>query len=214
VIGSGGFFVRSVIFAALLGAACAASAQLYRWTDESGRVYVTDTPPPRTAKDVQALPAAAPAAAAADTASLPYAVQLAAKDSPVTLYTAPDCAPCGEARSLLNGRGVPFREVLVADESQQEELRKVAGALAVPTIAVGGSVQKGFEEGAYHALLDIAGYPKTGEAPPRSQAAPKPAPPPPTPAAEAQQKAGEEVEAAESGPYAPGSTATGRRQRK
>lgn len=207
--------VRSVIFAALLGAACAASAQqMYRWTDDQGRVHVTDTPPPPTAKAAQKKQIAPASAAPADTSSLPYAVQLAAKDSPVTLYTAPDCAPCGEARSLLNGRGVPFREVLVADEPQQEELRKVAGALAVPTIAVGGSVQKGFEEGAYHALLDIAGYPKTGEAPARSQAAPKPTPPAPAPAAEAQQKAGEEAEAAASGPYAPGSTATGRRQRK
>ena len=210
MIGSGGFFVRSVIFAALFGAACAASAQqLYRWTDESGRVYVTDTPPPRTAKDLQKLPASAPGAAPADTASLPYAVQLAAKESPVTLYTAPDCEPCGAARSLLNARGVPFREVLVADESQQEELRKVAGALAVPSISVGGSVQKGFEEGAYHALLDIAGYPKTGEAPPRSQAEPKPAPPP-----EAKQQPSEEAEAPFSGPYAPGATATGKPQRK
>lgn len=207
--------MRSVIFAALLGAACAASAQqMYRWTDDQGRVHVTDTPPPPTAKAAQKKQIAPASVAPADTSSLPYAVQLAAKDSPVTLYTAPDCAPCGEARRLLNGRGVPFREVLVADEPQQEELRKVAGALAVPTIAVGGSVQKGFEEGAYHALLDIAGYPKTGEAPARSQAAPKPTPPAPAPAAEAQQKAGEEAEAAASGPYAPGSTATGRRQRK
>jgi hypothetical protein len=103
--------MRSVIFAALLGAACAASAQLYRWTDETGRVFVTDTLPPASAQNVQKLPAAPASPAAADTASLPYAVQLAAKDSPVTLYTAPECEPCGVARSLLNARGVPFREV-------------------------------------------------------------------------------------------------------
>jgi glutaredoxin len=216
VIGSGGFFVRSVIFAALLGAVCAASAQqLYRWTDDQGRVHVTDTPPPPAAKAAQKKQVAPASAAPAETAGLPYAVQLAAKDSPVTLYTAPDCAPCGEARSLLNGRGVPFREVLVVDESQQEELRKVAGALAVPSISVGGSVQKGFEEGAYHALLDIAGYPKTGQAPPRTQAEPKPAPAPAAAATgEAQTKPGEEAEPAPSGPYAPGSTPTGKRQRK
>jgi glutaredoxin len=209
--------MRSVIFAALLGAAFAASAQLYRWTDETGRVYVTDTPPPPSAKDVKKLPAApATTTTSADTASLPYAVQIAAKGSPVTLYTAADCEPCGEARSLLNTRGVPFREVLVADEAKQEELRKAVGALAVPSIIVGGEVQKGFEEGAYHALLDVAGYPKTGEAPPRSQAEPKPPAPAPTAAAieEAQAKPAEEAEPAASGPYAPGSTATGKRVRK
>lgn len=208
--------MRSMIFAALLGAACAASAQqLYRWTDETGRVHVTDTPPPPSAKEVQRkAPPGAPAATA-DTASLPYAVQLAAKSFPVTLYTAAECEPCGAARSLLNARGVPFREVLVADEPQQQELQKAVGALAVPSIVVGGSVQKGFEEGAYHGLLDIAGYPKTGEAPARSQAAPKPAPPPAAAATEeAQARPDEAVEAPSSGPYAPGSSATGRRTRQ
>ena len=205
--------MRAVIFAALLGAACAASAQLYRWTDETGRVFVTDTLPPASARDVHKLPAAPAGSAAADTASLPYAVQLAVKDSPVTLYTAPECEPCGTARSLLNARGVPFREVFVVDEAQQDELRKAVGALAVPSIAVGGSVQKGFEEGAYHALLDDAGYPKTGEAPPRSQAEPKPAPA--AAATEgAQARPAEDAESAASGPYAPGSTATGRRTRR
>jgi glutaredoxin len=203
--------MRSVIFAALLGAACAASAQLYRWTDETGRVVVTDTPPPASAQNVRKLPAVPAGTAAADTASLPYVVQLAVKDSPVTLYTAPECEPCAAARSLLNARGVPFREVLVVDEAQQEELKKAAGTLAVPSIAVGGSVQKGFEEGAYHGLLDIAGYPKTGAVPPRTQAAPKPAPA--AAGEEAAATSAEEAEPAASGPYAPGSTATGTRTR-
>lgn len=208
--------MRSVIFAALLGAACAAGAQqLYRWIDDQGRVHVTDTPPPPTARAAQTQTIAPAGTAPAPGESPPYAVRLAAKDSPVTLYTAPDCAPCGAARSLLNARGVPFREVLVADEPQQQELQKAVGALAVPSIIVGGSVQKGFEEGAYHGLLDVAGYPKTGAAPARSQAEPKPAPPPAAAATEeAQPKPDEAAEASSSGPYAPGSTATGRRTRK
>jgi hypothetical protein len=76
-------------------------------------------------------------------------------------------------------------------------------------------VQKGFEEGAYHGLLDIAGYPKTGEAPARSQAEPKPVPAPAAAAPEeTQPKPDEAAEAPSGGPYAPGSTATGRRTRK
>jgi glutaredoxin len=167
--------MRSVIFAVLLGAACAASAQLYRWTDEKGRVHVTDTPPPPSAKDVRKRAFDTAPAAASGTAQ-PYAVQLAAKNYPVTLYTAPDCAPCGLARVLLNQRGVPFREVSVTGEQESEQLRKAVGSLSVPAIVVGTSTQKGFEEGAYHSILDVAGYPRTGILPPRSQAEPKPAP--------------------------------------
>jgi len=188
--------MRSVIFAVLLGAACAASAQLYRWTDENGRVHVTDTPPPASAKNVRKR-ALDTAPAAESGASQPYAVQLAAKNYPVTLYTAPDCAPCSEARVLLNERGVPFREVSVVGEQESAQLRQAVGSLSVPSLVVGTSTQKGFEQGAYHSMLDVAGYPRTGILPPRSQAAPKPA--------SAEPAAGEAPPAEEpaAGPYTP-----------
>jgi glutaredoxin len=194
--------MRSVIFAVLLGAACAASAQLYRWTDEKGRVHFTDTPPPPSAKNVHRRELdAAPAAASGTTP--PYVVQLAAKNYPVTLYTAPDCTPCGIARTLLNQRGVPFREVSVTSERQAEELKKAVGSLSVPAIRVGASVQKGFEPGAYNALLDAAGYPRAGIVPPRNQAEPKPAPPAAAAAAENEPGAAEGSDTPATGPYAP-----------
>ncbi len=197
--------MRTVIFALLLGAACAASAQLYRWTDENGRVHVTDTPPPPSAKDVRKRPLA-PAPAAASGANQPYAIQLAARNFPVTLYTVPECAACGVARSLLNERGVPFREVSVTTEQLAEELKQAVGSLSVPAIRVGASVQKGFEPGAYNALLDAAGYPRAGIVPPRNQAEPKPAPPakPEAPAEEAQPaEEARPAEEAATGPYTP-----------
>ncbi|HJS39168.1 MAG TPA: glutaredoxin family protein [Burkholderiales bacterium] len=191
--------MRAVIFAALLAAACAASAQqMYRWTDERGRVHITDTPPPASAKNVQRRSADG---APAEEAPLPYALQLAAKNFPVTLYTAPDCAPCGQARALLNARGVPFREVSVIDEQQAEDLKKSVGSLSVPSLRVGGSSQKGFEQGAYHELLDTAGYPRAGILPPRNQAEPKPAPPKPAPAQPGAED--EEDTGRPSGPYVP-----------
>jgi glutaredoxin len=193
--------MRSVILAALLGATFAAQAQLYRWTDAQGRVHVTDTPPPPSAKNVRSRSTdVAPASGAGE----PYALQLAVKNHPVKLYTAPDCAPCGTARALLNARGVPFSEVSVIDERQAEELKKVAGGLSVPSILVGSSVQKGFEQGMYHALLDTAGYPRTGILPARQQAEPKPAPKPAaTPPAEGAADAEEASDAPTTGPYAP-----------
>lgn len=208
--------MRGMVFALLLGATFAASAQMYRWTDANGRVHVTDTPPPASAKAVRKSPTVS--SAQPDTASQPYSLQLAAKSFPVTLYTSADCEPCTSARKLLNARGVPFREVLVVDEAQQAELKKVAGALAVPSVTVGSNVQKGFEENAYHSLLDIAGYPKSGILPVRNQAEPKPPPPAPAapPAAESADDAakpeGEAVTG--SGPYSPGAAPARPRARK
>ncbi len=191
--------MRTVIFALLLGAACAASAQLYRWTDENGRVHVTDTPPPPTARNVRKRDIDATGGDASD-ANQPYALRLAAQRYPITLYTAPDCRPCADARKLLNARGVPFKEVSVVGPELHEQLTKLVGSQSVPALTVGTSVQKGFEESAYHAMLDNAGYPRTGILPPRRQAEPKPAAP-----AKPEAQAGEAqpAEEAATGPYTP-----------
>src|SRR5688572_8581089 len=158
----------------LVFASAAVAQQLYRWTDESGRVHITDTPPPASARGVQRAGPAAPSGAAEP--QQPYEVSLAAKDYPVTLYTSPSCkGSCDAARALLNKRAVPFREVQVWDERSNEELKRVSGANDVPTLVVGRSVHRGYEPTAYQALLDSARYPRTGLLPPRSQ----PAPPPP-----------------------------------
>lgn len=190
--------MRSVMLVLLLGASFAASAQLYRWTDERGRVHVTDTPPPPSARKIERKDYGA-AGASAGGENVPYALRRAMESNPITLYTAPDCAaPCREARVLLNARGAPFREVSVVSQSQAEDLKKAVGSLSVPALKVGSSVQKGFEQGAYHALLDAAGYPRTGILPPRGQAEPKP-----EPAAPAAEDAAPAEAEEPKGPYAP-----------
>ena len=132
----------AVVLAAFLLAAAAGSAaaqQVYRWTDENGRTHVTDTPPPAGAKDVRRLgPGAAAGAPSKPAAAVPYVLDQAMKQYPVTLYTSPECVePCVRARELLNKRGVPFKEVQVWDEEGADELKRVSGNNQVPTIKVG-----------------------------------------------------------------------------
>ncbi|OGA41960.1 MAG: hypothetical protein A3G28_06015 [Betaproteobacteria bacterium RIFCSPLOWO2_12_FULL_68_19] len=154
----------------LLAAGAAAAQQIYRWTDEKGRVHITDTPPPPSAKSVQKKQYQS---GPAESGATPYELALAMKDYPVTLYTSPVCKePCAEARAALNRRGVPFKEVQVWEETSNEELKRVSGANQVPTLLVGRSVHKGFDQSAYDALLDSARYPRAGILPARSQAAP------------------------------------------
>lgn len=187
--------MRRLIAAALLAAMSSAAAQVYRWTDSSGKTHFTDTPPPASAKDVQMKRGAGLAESDdAGNSPEPYALQLARKNHPVKLYSTPGCgAACGEARALLNARGVPFTEVSVSNELAIAELKEASGSTAVPVLLVGSTVQKGFEQGAYHRSLDAAGYPKTGILPRRNQAEPK-EPSEAQPAAEA---------ASARGPYAP-----------
>jgi len=193
--------LRSAIIVVLAAASSAALAQIYRWTDEKGKVHITDTPPPPGAKNVQK--SQAPARSSSPTSPMqppsaePYVLQEARKKAPVTLYSSPGCEPCSTARQLLNTRGVPFREVSVVDEKQMEELQQAVGSNAVPSLVVGSAAQRGFLESAYHAMLDAAGYPKTGMLAPRSQTEPKPT-------AEPEPASTQAEDERPRGPYAPG----------
>ena len=152
-------------------ALCAAttSAQMYRWVDKDGKVNYTDSPPPAAAKSAQKR---VPAPAAADTgagAGAPYAVQQAAKNFPVIVYTSPNCgAPCTDGKALLVKRGVPYREVAIGSEggATTDELKQATGGDTVPVLMVGKNTTRGFETDMWHTALDSAGYPRN--APPLS----------------------------------------------
>ena len=154
----------------LLFWACAALAQQYRWIDEKGRVQYTDTPPPPTAKGVQKKALRSEPAPSGQEA---FAFQVARKNSPVKLYTSPDCGPsCEDARKLLVQRGIPFSETSVTKIEQIEEVKRLTGSSMVPVMVVGSAVQKGFETEIYHRALDTAGYPRSN---PPLAPSPKPA---------------------------------------
>lgn len=184
-------------FVALAGLhAATALAQMYRWTDKDGRVHYTDTPPPAAAAtNVEKKPGGG---SVIETGQTPYATQQAAKNFPVTLYTASNCTdPCKDARALLTQRSIPFREVAVADEKSRAELKQVSGGDGVPVMTVGRQASKGFDSEAWHTALDAAGYPRSG-----APLAQKPAAAPPATTSEAPKEPAEPP-APRLGRYAP-----------
>lgn len=152
-----------------------AHAQLYRWVDDQGKVHYSDRVPAAGAKNVQKQSVST----APGTSPLPYALQQAARNFPVALYTSEACKDsCAQARELLNKRGVPYSEHTVADEADIAELKKISGGSSVPVMTVGREVYKGYESGIYKLALDTAGYPASSLLPPGVEArkpAPKPA---------------------------------------
>ena len=196
------------LFVIALTASVTLAQQMYRWTDDKGRVHITDTPPPSSAKGVQKSKAASNVAVPAEgSQQTPYDLALAMKEYPVSLYTSPMCKEaCQKARDHLNKRGVPFREIQVWDIDSNEELKRVSGSNQVPTLTVGASVQKGYEISAFDELLDSARYPKSGSVKPRAQAAPA-TPEGYTPPVETEPLKAQPVkppeEPARRGPYAP-----------
>lgn len=134
-----------------------ALAQQYRWLDEKGRVHYSDTPPPAAAKSVEKKNLKGNAVGEQTNTQLAKA----SKESPVTLYTHPDCkAPCDKAREILGKRGIPFKEVSVVDQARYEELKKLSGDAQVPVLLIGKRVETTPSESAYQQALDEAGYPR------------------------------------------------------
>ncbi len=161
---------RLAIAVAAMLVAAGAGAQMYRWVDKDGKVHYTDSPPPGAAKGVQKRSSAAPGPADTGPAA-PYAVQQAAKNFPVVVYTAPNCGqPCTDGKALLAARGVPYREVAIG-ENGAEELKKATGGDTVPAMTVGRTTTRGFETELWHNALDAGGYPRN--APPLSAQAQK-----------------------------------------
>ena len=143
----------------LLSSAAALADGLYRWVDKDGKVHYGDAPPITPGQQSEKRKLAAPAP---DARPPSYETQIAAKNFPVSLYTAPKCGQlCDDARKLLSARGIPFSEISVNDSKRQEELVRLVGAAELPAMLVGKQVHKGFEAGLYNTALDVAGYGKS-----------------------------------------------------
>ena len=165
--------ITSLGIVLLFGAS--AHAEMYRWVDKAGKVHYTDQPPsPSEAKKIEEKKFGGNLVQGDN---LPYATQQAAKNFPVTLYTGDCGALCTQAKTYLSKRGIPYSERLPGKNAADSELfKKITKENVIPFLQVGSSTQlKGFDEAAWAAALDQAGYPKTNPFPAGQQ--PKPSEP-------------------------------------
>lgn len=151
--------MKASLFLLALLLVSTAQAQYYRWVDEQGNVHYGDRPPPSAAGKAQAMRHGAPAADKA----LPYGLQQAVTNFPVTLYVSKDCNEgCKDGRDYLKSRGIPFSEKSVSTNEDIDALKKLVGGsdAVVPVLTVGSKQVKGWLQSDWQRLLDAAGYPK------------------------------------------------------
>ncbi|MDB5806854.1 MAG: hypothetical protein JWN73_4176 [Betaproteobacteria bacterium] len=154
--------MRWIIGVMACAAAFGAQAQ-YKYIGPDGKVVYSDQPPPPNAKVLEKKGMSSGSAGSSD---LPFALQTAVKNSPVTLYTAPSCgAPCNDGRALLNQRGVPFSEKTISTPEDVTEFTKAVNAKQVPVLMVGKSKLSPFQPEDWNGALTNAGYPATSQLP-------------------------------------------------
>lgn len=136
----------------------------YKYIGPDGKVVYSDTPPPANTKGVQKTNIGGSVASSA--ASLPFALQGPARNFPVTLYTAPGCELCTNARAHLSKRGIPFGEKTITTAEDNAAFKAATGASSLPVMMLGNGKQVGFDGDIWDAALTAAGYPVTSQLPP------------------------------------------------
>lgn len=117
---------------------------LYRWIDASGHVAYGDAPTPG-ARQVQ--PLRASSGTALDTGKAPSLDSVRAAQAPAATVLPPDVTlalfitDCGEvcqlAKSFMNERGLPYREIDPrADDASREAFLKASPSSVVPTLQI------------------------------------------------------------------------------
>ena len=168
-----------MLLAVMMSSALPAQAETYKWVDADGTVHYSDQPPPPGARKIERVQLGDKPGDVA----MPYVLQQAVKNFPVTIFVY-DCGDgCNRARELLAKRGVPHTSKDPMAPEVREELKKVTGGQEVaPVLQVGHWILVGFEEARWNTALDAAGYPKTALVPVTPvQTKPAPAAPPPAP---------------------------------
>lgn len=151
----------------------AGAAQLYRWVDSKGNVEWRDTPPPASVPQKQIEQRRVGGNVIGGTSASPFAVQLAAKNHPVTFWSSSDCGKtCDTARAHLAKRGIPYTET--SPKADQEGFKKISPSNEIPVLQVGRTTLKGYLDSEWDSTLDNAGYPRSAPAVKPTVIQPKP----------------------------------------
>ena len=136
----------------------------YKVVAPDGRVTYTDRPVATPGAKVQTMSPSG-TVQASPTLLLPLELRPVVARFPVVLLTASECAPCDSGRGLLRQRGIPFTERSVSSDDDVAALLRLSSARTLPVLTVGQQVQRGWQEGEWQALLDLAGYPAQSRLP-------------------------------------------------
>jgi len=74
----------------------------------------------------------------------------------VIVYSSPTCVWCARAKTYLNNRGVPFRDVDVSrDVAAARNLVRRTGQMSVPVVEIDGRTIVGFDQARIDSALGL-----------------------------------------------------------
>ncbi|HET7730624.1 MAG TPA: glutaredoxin family protein [Usitatibacter sp.] len=137
----------------------AAWAQVYKWTDPSGKTHYGDRPPEGVAKQEVAIrvPSHEGPVEVTDWGAILRRKPAAAAAAPrasagITMYSTDWCGHCRRAREYFAAHRIAFTEVDVEKSDSGRKDYEALGGRGVPLIVVGDKVMRGFSPQRFEAL--------------------------------------------------------------
>jgi glutaredoxin len=146
--------VRYLVIVALLIAAPAV-AQVYKWTDPSGKVHYGDRPPDDAKKEEVKIriPSYDGPVQVRDWSAVLGTKPAAASAGQVTMYSTSWCGHCKNARNYFAAKRIAYRDLDVEASPEAARDFKRLGGSGVPLILVGTKAMSGFNPESFEALL-------------------------------------------------------------
>lgn len=142
--------------AAAMALALPAAAQVYKWTDPSGKTHYGDSPPEDTKKQELKIhiPSYDGPVVVRDWAAIIHKKAAPAAPEPdrITMYSTDWCPHCKNARNYFSAKGIRFTEYNVETSETGRKEYEALGGGGVPVIVVGSKVMRGFSAKSFEAL--------------------------------------------------------------
>ena len=123
----------------LLSVNILASAEIYRWTDEQGKMHFTDSPP--TGKQVEEIEVKVNTYSAVEITPL---IERLGRKNKVVMYTATWCGICKKAEKHFQKNSINYVAYDVEKSRTGKRDYKLLKARSVPIIIVGDKRMNGF----------------------------------------------------------------------
>ena len=140
--------IKSVaLILSLLLCAINGNAEIYKWTDEKGKVHYSDKKPTNLKSEEIRL-------RINTYESVSYDASIFNTGKKVVLYSTDWCGYCKKAKQYFVRKGIPFTEYDIEKNSKARKQYQNMGAKGVPVILVGNKRMNGFSEKGFEKIYN------------------------------------------------------------
>jgi len=139
----GGLFIASYLTSLFLFSV-SASCEIYKWTDESGKIHYGDKPESTESKKLEIKE---------NVYQRPNLVSTIPVEE-VVMYATSWCGYCKKARKYFRKNNIPYIEYDIERDAKAERRYKKLGGHGVPLILYAGKRMSGFNQDQFRRLYD------------------------------------------------------------